>query len=57
MYAWALVQGSMSGGGSHLIKVLPDPGGSDIAVEAELCLGLTLASGSQAIGLFIAINI
>ena len=45
MYAWALVQGSMSGGGSHLIKVLPDPGGSDIAVEAKLGLGLTLTEG------------
>ena len=56
MYAWSLVQGSMSGGGSHLVKVLPDPGGSDIAVEAELCLGHTLASGSKAIGLFITID-
>ena len=42
MYAWALVQGSMIGVSLNFSKVLPNPRGSDISVEAEPSLGLTL---------------
>ena len=56
MYAWALVQGSVIGVSTYFIEVLPNPRGSDISVEAESSLGLTLTESCQAIGFFVAIN-